>query len=117
MRVLIMLLLILSLTASACPKYRMVDTGDSVPCKGIFLNQVTNEAVKKDLRNNELRKKEIALKDLQLSTLKEDRDKWAREAHKQAKARHDRGNDLRNGFITGIALTLAIMFGVGQVSR
>jgi len=118
MRILVTILLTFTITVSAaCPKYKMVDTGDTVPCSGIFLNQSTNEAVKKDLRDYSLTKKQIELKDLQLSNLKEDRDKWAKEAMKQAKARHEQDNDLRNGFVAGIALTLAVMFGVGQVSR
>lgn len=106
--------LIISLNASACPKYKMINQGDSVPCKGIFINQPTNELIKKDLRDNKLKDKKIKLKDLQISTLKEDRDKWAKEAHVQAKARYEQRNDLKKGFLYGIGLTLAVMFISGR---
>lgn len=114
----IILILTFCLSANAtCPDFKMVMGGDIVPCSGIFLNQKTNDLVKKDLRDNEIRKKQLSLKDLQITELKKDRDNWAKEADKQAKARHEQGNDLRNGFLAGIGITLAIMFGVRQVSK
>lgn len=118
MRTLTLLLtLSISLQALACPAYKMVEAEDIVPCKGLFLNQSTNEQVKKDLRDNELRKKQIELKDLQLKEITKDRNDWKSEADKQAKLRHSQDNDMRNGVLAGIGLTLLIMFGVGQVSK
>lgn len=113
----LLITLLLIQSVQACPDYKHMETGDPAPCSGVFLNQPTNDAVRKDLRNGELRKKQIELKDLQISELSNDRDKWAKEAHKQAKVRHSQSNDLRNGFIVGIGLTLLVMFGVGQVVK
>tara|TARA_R100001086_G_scaffold249961_1_gene192064 strand:- start:393 stop:713 length:321 start_codon:yes stop_codon:yes gene_type:complete len=105
----------LTFTAQAsCPKYQFMKKDDLAPCNGLFLNERTNDAVKKDLRDYSLTKKQLELKDLQLSSIKKDRDKWAQEAMKQAKARHNQRNDLRNGFLVGIALTLAILFSAGR---
>ena len=115
MRFIILLLLTLSLPTQACPKYQMVKSGDIVPCSGIFLNQAINEAVKKDLRDYKLTLSQLSISQDNVKDLIEDRDKWAKEAHKQAKARYSQSNDLRNGFIVGVGLTLAIMLTVKWV--
>lgn len=106
-----------SFAQTVCPAYLMVKAGDQSPCSGIFLNQSTNEMVKKDLRDNELRKKQIELKDLQLTELKSDRDNWKSEAEKQAIIRHSKDSDLRNGVIAGVIATLAVMFVVRKVGK
>ena len=113
----ILLTLSISFQALACPSYQMVKTGDQAPCEGLFLNQSTNDKVKKDLRDNELRKKQLELKDLQLRELSKDRDDWKVEAEKQAKARHKKDSDMKKGLIYGVAVTLAAIFAVRQVSK
>lgn len=113
----LLLTLLLSTQALACPAFKMVQGGEPAPCSGIFLNQSTNEMVKKDLRDNELRKKQIELKDLQITELKSDRDGWKSEAEKQAKLKRSKDNNLRNGVVAGVLATLAVMFAVRQVSK
>lgn len=114
---LIALLLTFTLTAAACPDYQPLKAGDKSPCDGHFFNNQTENSIRKDIRDYKLTQKQIELKDLQLRELEQDRDKWAKEAHNQAKARHEQDNDMTYGVIAGIGLTLAVMFGVGQVSK
>ena len=118
MRILALILtLSISLQALACPAYKMMEGGDLAPCAGIFLNQSTNDQVKKDLRNNELRRQQLELRDLQVTELTHDRDAWKSEAEDQAKLRHKSSNDLRNGVLSGIGLTLLVIFAAGQVNK
>jgi hypothetical protein len=109
--------LLISVQTLACPSYQLVDNGDKVPCKGLFLNQSTNEYVKKDLRDNEIRKKQIELKDLQLTEITTDRDNWKSEASKQAELRHRKDNNLRNGMLIGAAAALLSIFLVKKASE
>ena len=115
------LILLLTLTLStqvlACPAYKLVTAGDEVPCKGVFLNQTINDKVKRDLTDNEIRKKQIELKDLQINQLSTDRDNWKVEAQKQAKLNRSKDNDMRNGVIAGVVMTLAVMFAARQVGK
>lgn len=115
----LLLTLIISLTATAqvCPNHQLLKSGDLAPCNGHFFNNETEQSIRKDVRDGELRKKQIQLKDLQIKQLSEDRNMWADEAHKQAKARHELDSDLTKGVLGGIALTLLVMFGIGQVNR
>ena len=118
MRILTLLLsLLISTQSLACPAFKIVETSEPVPCSGIFLNQSTNEQVKKDLRDNEIRKKQIELKDLQLTETTKDRNGWKSEAEKQAKLNHSKDSDLRNGVIAGVLATLAVMFAVQRVGK
>jgi hypothetical protein len=118
MRILtILLTLSISLQALACPSYKMVEAEEPSPCKGLFLNQSTNDQVKKDLRDNELRKKQIELKDLQLTEITSDRNSWKSEAKKQSELSHRKDNDMRNGIIAGVGLTLLSIFLVRQVDK
>ena len=115
---LLTLLLTFTITVSAtCPPHKSLKAGEPAPCSGHFLNQSTNEAVKKDLRDYKLTLKQLSISQGMVRDLEQDRDKWSEEAHKQAKARHSMDSDLTKGFLAGIGLTLAVMFGVGQVSR
>lgn len=116
MRTLTLLLtLFISTHALACPSHLKVSEGDSVPCSGMFFNDSMELSLRKDVRDNELRKKQIELKDLQIEELSNDRDKWAKSAHIQAKARHDQDNDFRNGAIVGVGLTVLSIFAAGQI--
>lgn len=113
----LLLTLLISTQALACPAYQLVKAGDQAPCTGIFLNQSTNDRVKKDLRDNELRKKQIELKDLQISELSTDRDGWKKEAEKQAKISKSKDGDLKKGVVTGVVLTLVAIFASRQVVK
>ena len=113
----IFLTLSISLQALACPAFKMVEPAEPSPCKGIFLNQSTNEQVKKDLRNGELRAKQLELKDIQLVEIRQDRNAWQYEAKKQSELSHRKDNDMRNGIIAGVGLTLLSIFLVRQVDK
>jgi hypothetical protein len=120
MRILTYLLITLLSTqaiAQSCPPYRIVKAGESTPCSGVFLNQSINEQVKIDLRDNELRRQQIELKDLQLTEITQDREGWKIEADKQAKLNHSKDNNLRNGIVVGVLTTIAIMFAVQKVGK
>ena len=118
MKLLISILLTFSLTASAnCPYHVQINSGESAPCDGYFMNSEANEIIKKDLRDYELTLEQLRLSDLQISTIEEDRDKWRKEAMSQAEVRASQSNDMRNGFLYGIGITLAIIFGASQVSK
>lgn len=106
----------LSLSAD-CPSHIPMNTGGIAPCRGMFLNDDLNESVKKDLRDNEIRKKQIELKDLQIQELSKDRDKWAKEAENQAKARHASDGDLRKGIIYGVLGTVVAILGARALSK
>lgn len=101
-------------TLADCPSHKSMVKGDQAPCQGHFLNQNTNERVKKDLRDYKLTLEQLDLTKDMVLDLEQDRAKWAKEAHEQAKLRHDSQNDLRNGFIAGIVLTLGILLGVSK---
>lgn len=105
----------LSFQSFACPNHLSLEKGEQAPCEGHFFNNDTEKRIRKDVRDNELRKQEIELKDLQVEQLKEDRERWKEEAEYQSKARHERDGDLTKGFMYGIGLTLAILFGAKQV--
>lgn len=111
------LTLLISLQSIACPMHKSISAGEPAPCDGHFLNNQANEYVKRDLRDNELRKKQIELKDLQINELSKDRDNWKVEAEKQARLKHSGDNDLRNGVIAGVVMTLAVMFAVQKVGK
>ena len=113
MRFLITFILLYSSTSVACPELKHLETGDKAPCSGLFLNQQEESRVKKDLRDYEITKKQIKLKDLQVKDLETDRNNWKSEAQKQAEVSHSKDNDLYMGFIYGTGLTLLIMFAVG----
>jgi len=117
MKLLTSILLTFTLTVQACPSYEHMEQGSEAQCEGFFFNMKTNDRIKKDVRDNQLRKKQIELKDLQLNEITSDRNKWIKEAHNQAKARYQKKNDLRNGFLGGIGLTLALVFALGRVSK
>lgn len=112
MRILIITLSILSLSVNACPKYKKQVTGDKAPCDGYFFNLETEKRIRKDVRDNELRKEQIKLKDLQIKKITQDRDDWKSEAKKQSEASHSKDSDLTKGFLGGIALSVLLMFGV-----
>lgn len=110
MRILVVLIImILSTEAMACPPYILMNPKDIAPCQGIFLNKAVNEQVKKDLRDNEIRKKQIELKDLQIVEITSDREGWKTEANKQSNLNHSKDNDLRNGVIVGVLSTIALI--------
>lgn len=111
------LLLTFSLAVSACPDHLRMQTGDEAPCDGHFFNNDTESQIRKDVRNNQLRKEQLELKDLQVDTLKEDRDKWKEEAENQAKARHEMDGDLTKGLLYGIGVTLLVILATGQAQK
>lgn len=113
----LLLTLTLSTQALACPAYKLVTVGDEVPCKGVFLNQTTNEKVKRDLTDNEIRKKQIELKDLQINQLSTDREAWKVEAEKQAEVSRSKDGDLKRGVIAGVVLTVVAIIVAGQVKK
>lgn len=113
----LLLSLLLSTQALSCPPHKSVAAGDVVPCNGVFLRKDIEERVKIDVRDNELRKKQIELKDLQINQLSTDRDNWKVEAQKQAKLNRSKDNDMRNGVIAGVVMTLAVMFAARQVGK
>lgn len=118
MRTLTLLLsLLFSLQALPCPPHKSVSAGESVPCKGHFFNDDMEKRIRTDVRDNELRKKQIELKDLQINQLSTDRENWKVEAQKQAKLNRSKDNDMRNGVIAGVVMTLAVMFAVRQVGK
>lgn len=118
MRILTLLLtLTLSTQALACPAYKLVTAGDEAPCKGVFLNQTINEKVKRDLTDNEIRKKQIELKDLQINELSTDREAWKVEAEKQAEVSRSKDGDLKRGVIAGVVLTVVAIIVAGQVKK
>lgn len=107
----------LSTQALACPAYKLVTAGDQSPCKGVFLNQDTNDRVKRDLTDNEIRKKQIELKDLQINELSTDREDWKREAENQAEVSRSKDGDLKKGIIAGVILTVVAIIVAGQVKK
>lgn len=112
-----LLALLFSTQALSCPPHKSVSAGDVVPCKGHFFNEPTELRIRTDVRDNELRKKQIELKDLQINQLSTDRDNWKVEAQKQAKLNRSKDNDLRNGVIAGVVMTLSVMFAARQVGK
>jgi hypothetical protein len=117
MHLLITTLLTLSITVNACPDYKPLNQGDPAPCQGHFFNNTTEKRIRKDIRDGKLREQQIKLRDLQVKELKKDRDNWKEEARKQSEVSHSKDGDLTKGFLYGIGLTLAILFGVNQVSK
>lgn len=115
MRVLIALILVMTLPlAQACPDYLRMQTGTKAPCSGHFFNDATEVHIRKDVRDNELRRQQIELKDLQLKSVTDDRNGWKEEAEKQAQVSHSKDSDLTKGFIYGVGLSILIMFGVSR---
>lgn len=112
-----LLTLTLSTQALACPAYKLVESGGESPCKGVFLNQDTNDKVKRDLTDNEIRKKQIELKDLQINELSTDRESWKVEAEKQAEVSRSKDGDLKKGVIAGVVLTVVAIIIAGQVKK
>ena len=113
----ILITFLLPLKVLACPSYKMVVEGELSPCNGLFLNEAANEQVKTDLRDNELRKRQLELKDLQIVEITKDREGWKTEAGKQAKLNHSKDSDLRNGILLGVLSTIAIMFASQKISK
>jgi hypothetical protein len=101
----------------ACPAYQLVKAGDPTPCQGVFLNQSTNDRVKRDLTDNEIRKKQIELKDLQIQELSTDRENWKVEAEKQAKISRSKDSDMKKGAAAGVIMTLVAIFLIRQVDK
>lgn len=112
-----LLALTLSSAALACPNHIRLKVGDQAPCSGHFFNDITEQRIRKDVRDNQLRKKQVELKKLQIQKMTEDRDDWKRESEKQSKARHEMGSDLTKGFLSGIGLTLIVIFVSGRISK
>jgi len=118
MRVLVALIVIMTLpVVQACPNYLRMQVGTKAPCTGYFFNDDTESHIRKDLRDGELRKQQIELKDLQLKSITDDRDSWKAQANQQSKAAHSKDNDLTQGFLYGVGLSVLIMFGVSRVNR
>ena len=111
------LTLTLSTQALACPAYKLVTAGDEAPCKGVFLNQAINDKVKRDLTDNDIRKKQIELKDLQINQLSTDREAWKVEAEKQAEVSRSKDGDLKKGVIAGVLLMVVAIIVAGQVKK
>lgn len=113
----ILLVLLLSAQSLACPSHKRVTKGDVIECPGHFFNDNTESQIRKDVRDNELRKEQIKLKDFQIKTLSKDRDEWKEEAGNQSEARHKMDSDLTKGFLGGVGLTILIIFAAGRVSK
>lgn len=118
MRTLTFLLsLLFSVQALPCPSYKSISPGEQAPCKGIFFNEETELRIRKDIRDNQLRKEQLELKDLQVNLLQADRDNWKIEAEKQAKLKRSKDSDMKIGIVAGVVMTLAVMFAVRRVSK
>lgn len=103
--------------ALSCPSHKSISAGEQAPCSGHFFNNETELRIRKDVRDNQLRKEQLELKDLQLSKITDDRDNWKVEAQKQAKLNRGKDSDMRNGIIAGVVMTLAVMFAVQKVGK
>lgn len=117
MRILIALILVMTLPVHACPDYQRMKAGNQAPCDGHFFNNDTESRIRKEVRDNELRKQQIELKDLQLQSITKDRDGWKEQAEKQAEVSHSKDNDLTKGFWYGVGLSVLIMFGVSRAVK
>lgn len=118
MRIITLLLTFtLSFQALACPSHLRMEEGSVAPCDGHFFNDETEQSIRKDVRDNELRKEQLKLKDLQVDALEEDRDKWKAEAENQAEARHEMDGDLTKGLLYGIGITLLVILATGQAQK
>lgn len=113
----LLLILTLSSQALACPHHLRMEEGSIAPCSGHFFNDETEQSIRKDVRDNEIRKEQLRLKDLQVNTLKEDRDRWKDEAENQAEARHKMDGDLTKGLLYGIGITLLVILATGQAQK
>lgn len=118
MRTLTFLLsLLFSVQALPCPAHKSISAGEQAPCNGHFFNEETELRIRKDVRDNELRKEQLELKDLQVNLLQADRDNWKVEAEKQAKLKRSKDSDMKVGIVAGVVMTLAIMFTARQVGK
>lgn len=118
MRILTYLILLTFTTqALACPDYKRLTSGESAPCNGHFFNDQMEKSIRKDVRDNQIRKEQIELKDLQIKELSEDRNNWKKTAEKQAEISRSKDSDFKLGVAAGIGLTLLVIFATGQVSK
>lgn len=115
MRYLITLALFLSLSAHACPTYQKLNIGDKAPCQGHFFNDVMEKTLRRDVRDLNIKTQQLELKDLQLKSIVQDRNKWKDEAIHQSEVSKSKDSDLTKGVLYGVGATILIIFAVGQV--